>query len=314
MVHFLIILGIFLLFWVIFGYICFRSAFMRRKSDFEEKETLCGGGDVPCDIERSVRAARAWLDGMGGEDIYIKGRDGVRLYGRLIRHSEPSLGIVIFTHGYHSSCRRDLAVQIKGVYTGGYDVLLVSQRAHGKSGGKYLTFGAKERYDILLWSEYIASRFRSTPIALMGLSMGGATVMNASALPLPEDVRCIVSDCGFTSPFEITVNTLRHRKHIIPYPTVFFIDLWCMLIAHFKLTDAKAYKALKQNTRPLLIFHGELDTYVPTYMSKRNAAITPSLTELVIVPHAKHSQSVYYDPDGYLNKLLDFLNVNMSLK
>ena len=37
-------------------------------------------------------------------------------------------------------------------------------------------------------------------IVLMGNSMGGATVLMASGLNLPEQVKGIVSDCAFTSP------------------------------------------------------------------------------------------------------------------
>ncbi len=308
----MIIISLFLIFWIIFGYICFAKSLRRRPSDSGEKESLCGGGDVPLEVEAEVRACRTWLDGMGGEDIYKSTPDRLVLHSRLICPLGKAKGTVIFAHGYHSSCRRDLAVQIKATYNAGYRVLLMSQRGHGKSQGKCLTMGVREREDMLMWAEYIAERFPSEPIALMGLSMGASTVMCASSLPLPANVRCLVADCGFTSPFDIIVNTLRYEKHIIPYPTVYFMDMWCRILGKFKLRGAEAYVELQKNTRPLLMFHGELDRYVPTEMSVRNRSVCQGNCELVIIQGAKHSQSVYYGRDGYLNKLLDFFEQNMG--
>lgn len=312
----LIILAIavtaFILFWFGFGLFGFLQSCKRRKSDNLEKNDFCGGKVIPEDAKEILFSCRAWLDEVGGEDIYIKSRDRLKLHGRLITHGDAPRPLVIFFHGYHSSCRRDLAIQSKGVFDEGYDILLVSQRGHGKSGGRYLCFGTKERYDALAWCNYAKERFGDIPMALMGLSMGGATVMMASALPLPENIKCIIDDCGFTSPLEVTVNTLVHRAHVIPYPTVYFMNFWCMLLAGFRLGQISTLKALKENTRPLLIIHGELDTYVPTEMSLRNAKVNEALTELVVFSGAKHAQSVYYHRDGYIQKLTEFLGKYMK--
>ena len=202
-------------------------------------------------------------------------------------------------------------IQSKGIFDDGYDILLVSQRGHGKSGGQFLTFGIKERRDALSWSKYAAHRFPDTPIALMGLSMGGATVAMASELALPDSVKCIIDDCGFTSPFAITKNTIANTAHIPPYPTIWFMEMCCILIGGFSLYRISVPRALEKNTRPLLIIHGELDRYVPTEMSLKNASIKPDITELVIVPSAKHAQSVYYDRDGYIRAVTDFLSKHL---
>ena len=300
-----------LLFYISFGLFGFVSTCKKRKSDETEKDDFCGGKVIPPYAEKALRECRAWYDSAEGEDVYISSKDRLMLYGRLITHHEGSRGLVIFFHGFHSSCRRDLAIQIEGIYNDGYDVLCASQRGHGKSGGRFLCFGVKERYDVLSWCNYAIERFGNIPMALMGLSMGGATVNMASALPLPENVRCIIDDCGFTSPMAITVNTLMHKNKIPPYPFVFFMDLWCILLAGYRLGQVSTLRTLKENTRPLLIIHGELDTYVPTEMSRKNATVREELTELVIIPEAKHAQSVYYDRDGYIRKVTEFLGKHM---
>ncbi len=308
----MIILSIVILFWLGFGYFCFSNACTRRKSRISERNDFCGGGELPEAAKTEVRASRRWIDDSEYEPIYINSKDGYRLFGKLIEHREGAKGIVIFAHGYHSSCRRDLAVQIRAAYEDGYNVLLIVQRSHGLSEGRYICFGAKERYDILLWSEYISERFSGMPIALFGLSMGAATVMMASELPLPENVRCIIADCGFTSPKEIIANTLRTRKHIIVYPTIFFMNMWSILLARYSYWEVSTVDTLKKNTRPLLLIHGELDTYVPTEMSYRNREAGAQIKELYVVPNAKHAQAVYFDTAGYLKKELGFLNEHMK--
>ncbi len=311
----MIILSIVILFWLIFGYICFRGACLRKKSRISERREFCGGGELPDSAKTAVRESRRWIDDSCYEPLYINSKDGYRLFGRLIVQKEtPPKGTVIFAHGYHSSCRRDLAIQIKTAYDSGYNVLLIVQRSHGLSGGKYICFGAKERYDILLWSEYISERFPKLPIALFGLSMGAATVMMASELPLPENVRCIIADCGFTSPREIIANTLKTRRHIIVYPTIFFMNFWSILFARFNYWEVSTLNTLKRNTRPLLLIHGGLDTYVPTEMSHRNREEGAEIKELYIVPEAKHAQAVYFDTEAYCQKEIEFLNEYMKSK
>ena len=313
----MIFLGVFLLlsliFWLIFGRICFVGAHGRRKSRIIERNDLCGGGGraLPSGTLEFVRGCRYRLDEMSSEIVYITSDDGLRLCGRLIEHTEAR-GLVIFAHGYHSSCRRDLAVQIKAVYDAGFSVLTIYQRAHGLSEGKYITFGIKERYDVLRWSEYAAARYPDLPIALFGLSMGGATVMMTSDLPLPRSVRCVISDCGFTSPREIISNTLRYKRKIIVYPTIWFMEFWAHILAKFRYRDASAIDALSSSRLPVLIIHGEEDRYVPTEMSLRNAEAAGERAELFTVPVAKHGQSVYFDPDGYCQRVRDFLEKHIG--
>ena len=275
-----------------------------------DKDTACGGHDIPTDSMEALRNAQAWLDSQKSEEIYIKSDDGLLLYGELIEQKSPK-GTVIFFHGYHSSCRRDIVIQCKQAFISGYNVLLTTHRGHGKSEGRYITFGSKEKLDVLAWSEYITKRFDNSPIALMGLSMGSSSVMFASALKLPPSVKCIVNDCGFSKPSSISAHTLFFKRFILPYPSVSFMDIWARLLAKFSFYSDSSYKALKKNTRPMLLIHGERDRFVPTNMSRKNALIKPELTELLIVPSAKHAQSVYFDMDGYIKKFIGFLDKNM---
>ena len=91
-----------------------------------------------------------------------------------------------------------------------WNLLLVSMRAHGESGGNISTLGVLERYDCCDWANWVASEFgEQVPIYLMGISMGGAIALMSSDLGLPKSVCGIIDDAGFTSPLDCLLYTSR---------------------------------------------------------------------------------------------------------
>ena len=80
------------------------------------------------------------------------------------------------------------------------NILLIEQRGCGISGGKYITFGMTERYDVLTWIDWLNRETDGNlPIFLDGISLGGATVLMALELNLPDNVAGVIDDCGYTS-------------------------------------------------------------------------------------------------------------------
>ena len=105
------------------------------------------------------------------EDVWITSDDGLRLHGKCYT-STPDAPVQIMFHGYKSGAERDFCGGLQVAVRGGFNVLLVDQRAHGKSEGKCLTFGVKEHHDCLAWIDYAIERFgRDTKIFLYGMSI-----------------------------------------------------------------------------------------------------------------------------------------------
>ena len=57
-------------------------------------------------------------------------------------------------HGYTNNALEMLDVAYN-FYKKGYSILLIDQRAHGKSDGIYSTHGFYERKDMLSWIDYL---------------------------------------------------------------------------------------------------------------------------------------------------------------
>lgn len=136
----------------------------------------------------------------------------------------------------------------------GYQVLLVDQRAHQKSEERYITFGVLERQDALYWARAMEQRFGAGhPLYFDGISMGAATVLMAASLPLPESVRGIIADSGFSAPKAIIGSVIR-RLHLPVGPLLWLMDLWCRLLAGTSLGAYSAPEAMAHCTIPVLLF------------------------------------------------------------
>lgn len=232
------------------------------------------------------------------EAVEVLSHDGLRLAGRYY-HLTDGAPLIIFFHGYRCSSLRDGNGIFLYTRKLGYNVLLVDQRVHGKSEGKTITFGIKERYDCKKWVEYAVSRFgKEQKIYLCGLSMGAATVLMASDLGLPENVIGILADCPYSSPKEILCTVMKN----LGFPskiTYYMAKLSAKLIGRFDVEETSAIEAVKRSDIPTLIIHGDADDFVPCSMSMDCRLAGEDHVELLLIKGAGHGMSHCVDTPSY---------------
>ena len=245
------------------------------------------------------------MDELPFEPVTIRSRDGLQLFGRYYAVAEGA-PLQIQMHGYRGHALRDFCGGNKLAREAGLNTLVVDQRAHGKSEGHTISFGINERWDCLQWAEYAAQRWPGVPISLAGISMGAATVLMASDLPLPEEVKGIIADCGYSSPRAI----IKHVCWSLPKPfRIFypFTSLSAELFGHFDPDAGSALGAVSNTTLPILLIHGEADGFVPCEMSREIAAACASKVRLETFPGAGHGVSYLSDPERYGRIVKEFL-------
>lgn len=241
------------------------------------------------------------------EEVSICSTDGYRLYGKLY-HIKENAPLMLFFHGYHGTYAWDGYGVFQICRNNGINILMVDERTHGKSEGKATTFGIRERYDCKLWTEYAVSRFgEKTDLILAGVSMGAATVMMASELGLPENVRAIVADCGFSEPAAIIKETIRKMKLPVK-PLYLLVSLGAHVFGGFDLKEATALSAVKKLQIPILFIHGKEDTVVPLSMCEELYESCAGKKEKLIVEEADHANSAVVDFEAYERAVMDFLN------
>ncbi len=238
------------------------------------------------------------------EKVGITSFDGLKLAGRYYDFSDGA-PVVIMIHGYKGDGPADFRGIFQAVRSLGYNILLVSQRSHSESEGRTITLGIRERLDCLGWARFAAEKFGpERDLALFGASMGSATVLSASELELPQSVRCIIADCGFTSSKAIVMKIMREMKLPFLYPLVW---LGALLFGGIRISPTGAIDAVKKNTRPLLFIHGEKDDFVPCCMSREMYEAAGGEKRLVTYENATHLHSYIFNPESYTKELADFL-------
>lgn len=240
------------------------------------------------------------------EAVSITSHDGLTLTGRYY-HTADGAPLKFIFHGWRSNVLRDCGGGAKMAFDAGYNLLLVNQRAHGDSGGNTLTFGIKEKYDCLDWVNYATRRFgKDVKIILGGISMGAATVLMASALELPENVKCISADCGYTSPEAIIRKVCREDMKIPDTLGFPFVRLGARLFGGFSIIDGGAVEAVKKSKVPLMIMHGSADDFVPYTMCHEIYNAIPGKKVLFTVEGAGHGMCYFAKTEEYAKTLLQF--------
>lgn len=261
------------------------------------RETICG----------MIRA----LKELPFEPVGITSFDGVRLNARYY-HTRDGAPLAILFHGYRGTAARDFSGGTLSYLADGFNVLLIEQRGHGTSGGHVTTFAINERRDCLGWIDYAVRRFGdSVQIVLCGISMGAATVLMATGMDLPHNVKGVIADAPFTTPKEIIMRVSKDRK-LPPHFIWWMANIGAVLFGHFRLQGADAVEAVKHSRVPILIIHGEDDRYVPCDMGRRIAAANPTMIELHTFPDAGHGLSFLIDRPRYEQITRAFLNRVLS--
>ena len=176
-----------------------------------------------------------------------------------------------------------------------------------------MTFCVRESQDVRSWIALDNPEFGPEPVILGGVSMGATTVLMAAGGPLPENVRGIMADCGFSSPWEILAAVAKRRAHLPAFPLLYLVNFWCRLLAGFDGKEASTVQAMSRNRLPVFLAHGQADDFVPWTMTQAAYDAAPCEKELLLVPGAGHGRSYLVDRERYLQMLENFLNRNLPV-
>ena len=292
------------------GYWGFRHACARKaEPDWDSESAL--KQTVFAEFAASIPAANRWLREKGAEDVSVTSLDGLTLRGKWLPAEKPMATIILF-HGYHSHHLQDFAGIYEYYHAIGLNLLLVRQRAHGESDGKYVTFGVKERRDALSWIDFHNRTHGMDNVYLGGMSMGASTVLFAAGEELPPNVRGITADCGFSSPAEILSHIIRRDFHLPPKLVLPLMEVWARILGGFSFYECDSRETLSRSKTPILFIHGKADDFVPSCMSEFGFAACASEKEILLVDDAGHGRSYLYEPERLRNALTDFFKRNLS--
>ncbi|HAT4247106.1 TPA: alpha/beta hydrolase [Clostridium perfringens] len=305
----LIIMAILVIaFFLATGLYIFRSTVTRELHDIEKSYTRY--------VENNL-FDEALYNSASKEDITLKSFDGLNLTSTLIMNENPTNKFIVLVHGV-SICYVGSLKYFDIFYKNGFNVLIVNQRRHGKSEGKYSTYGFYEKYDVNMWIEYLKSRFGNDIIlGLHGESMGAGTVMET--IPLNDSIKFVIEDCGYSNfheliGFQITHEYKNRLVRKILRPSLLFANFFMKTKAKFSMKKIVPIDIVASTSLPMMFVHGKEDYFVPWYMAvDLYKAKTKGYKELYLVEGAKHAEALEVNKVLYEKKIMTFIEKALSL-
>ena len=251
--------------------------------------------------KRSIDGEK-WFLSQNPEDVSITSHDGLKLMGRYLPAKESSVKTVICVHGYRCySGLYEFGSRLEFLHDLGLNILVIDQRSHGRSEGRFIGMGVPETDDVKKWCELINGKIGAdSKIILYGISMGAATVLNVSGEDdMSSSVKAVIEDCGFSSAIDEMGEKISSMAHLPKNPFVPMSRGIIKMLGGYDITSKIPREQIKNFKGRLLVIHGGADTFVPTYMHESIYDNAACEKKKLIVPGAEHIMSYYYATEEY---------------
>lgn len=306
LITFIPILFLFCIFILYFSRFIFKSSITRRLRNEKESYDLLVNKKLIDD---------KFYKSLYKEEIEILSIDKIKLASMLFLNEKKTNKFIILVHGIsigYVGSLKYLDIFLKQ----GFNVLIVHQRRHGKSDGKYSTYGYFEKHDINLWINYLLNRFGDDIIlGLHGESMGASTVLET--IPLNSHIKFVIEDCGYSNLYELMKYEVASKvPKFLYYPILLSLKITNLIIkrkANFKFQDVSPINIVKNTNIPIMFIHGNKDTFVPWYMCEDlYNAKTNGIKEIFLVDGAAHTEAIQVNKDIYSKKVSDFIKKSLE--
>ena len=262
------------------------------------------------------------------EDVTVPASDGLALRGCYLHTTaQTRRGVILFGLEFGSNrwaCRQ----YCRALLDAGYDVFAVEPRNQGES-------ARDPNYEPLQWVTdrdvadmraavaYLKARPDADPrgIGIFGISKGGSTgVIVASTDPW---VKCVATD-GMYGTHTTMVPYMRRWIEIYSdkkllqrvLPSWFYGMIGTVgakrVARNRGVTYPSVEKAAGRLNRPLLMIHGEGDTYIKPEMAQALFDRASGAKKLWLVPKAKHNQALVVAGEEYHKQVAEFFDRHLG--
>ncbi len=247
---------------------------------------------------RRLRAPCAEPAPDGFTSVRLRSRDGIDI-GAWYARTTNARGAVVLAHGNGGS-RTQLKEDAQALLALGFDVLPITLRAHGDSGGTRNDIGLGARHDIEAAVTYLRDEVPDRPVFVFGKSLGAA----ASLFAAPSLARR-VSGYVLVAPYATLRLAVERRTERYLPPGVDALAYTALLFGSRlalpeldRIAPERAARAMPRDM-PVLVLAGQDDDRAPTSDAER--IIAPlTRARLVVVPHAGHDGMAMHRADGVM--------------
>jgi dipeptidyl aminopeptidase/acylaminoacyl peptidase len=239
--------------------------------------------------------------------VSISAPDKANLSAWWLRPPKSNGDCVIVLHGIGDS--RAGSVGFAPLFLNeGYSVLVPDSRAHGASGGQFVTYGLLERYDVIAWVDWMKDSGCRNLYAL-GESLGASILIQAAAVQ--PVFAAIVAECSFADLRQTAEFRVRNMISRIPAPlaipaakmAVYSGEFYANWAYGLDLQQVSPVKAIASASTPILLIHGLDDFRTPHSNSEELARANPR-DSLWLVPNAQHTGASAAAPQEFRRRVL----------
>jgi uncharacterized protein len=240
------------------------------------------------------------------QDVTIHTKDNVYLRAWFVDVGNGSKKCVVVLHGIADS-RAGSAGFAPFFLQHGYSVLLPDSRAHGQSGGQFVTYGLLEKYDVLEWANWL-QKAGCTELYALGESLGASIVIQAAALK--PVFRAIVAECAYADLRKIAAYRV---EQMLPFPLAINRCFSTLVVASgityarlrygFDFNEVSPVASIRRTVTPVLLIHGLKDTRTPPGHSQALLAANPQMV-LWLVPDSGHTNASATHPQEFQDRVL----------
>ena len=284
------------------GNIMFKKLLQRPNID--KAYAMVKPSDSWYDTITKVHNALAEIKKRPHDVLELVSHDNILLKGMYYPGDKNRHVTVICIHGYTSHAEREWAFPGLFYLSQGYNVLIPYQRAHGLSGGTYITMGALEHIDMMGWVNRINELNPDDRIIIHGLSMGGGIALDLTAKEM-KNVKGIISDApsdNIRGIFEGVASQV-FKKHadavaacaIARFEKEFGVDI----------NDFERVNVVANSKYPLLLSAGSAENCEELFATIKSK--NPHPTEIIILPGCNHGNGMYKQTEMYQRVIKKFI-------
>lgn len=243
------------------------------------------------------------------EDLIVEVEPGISVSGWLIRAQSARRGVLVYHHGIWDagSPRLPLAERMTPK---GFDCVLYDSRGQGRSGGRYCTFGEREKFDLIKILDAVDAKGVDTShVAVVGHSMGAATAVYAAGID--SRIKALVLEACYR---DLPTAVHDYARLLVPVLTRSMVDKALVRagqIGEFEPADLSPIKLMPGLTIPVLFVQGTADQRIKPQYAEEHFDAKPDPKELHFIEGARHGRLWHEGGIDYLNKLEGWLCSNM---
>lgn len=216
---------------------------------------------------------------------------------------------VLLLHGIRAD-RRAMLGRARMLHRHGYAVLLVDLQAHGESRGDAITLGARESRGVVAARQWMARRVPDARIAVIGVSLGGASVVLS---PRPGGFDAVVLEAVYSNARQAVRNRIAMRLGdgvagwLAPLLTV--QTRWRIGVSVDELSPLDRIRDLDA---PVLVVAGGRDRHTLPTESRALFERARGPKEFWLLPDAAHVDFLAHAPEEYERHVFGFLERQLS--